>query len=471
MTSKCFYVFITLLFLAPYANATDPPGNVLVYATYVGGNGYDQYMFDSTLVGVLYERGYNATVTDRTETTEITALLLENYDQLWFFSTQEGPSVELAPEEINAILAFQSQGKGLFIAAENAPHYTYTANLVACSLGVTFWGIVDHAEGDAGGIIIFPEFEDHPLFCGVSQISAYRNECDMSVVPPADVVATYNGHNLIAVRDAGAGRCVFDVSFVRAFDGQIMRGDNAQYYGNIADWLQFCVPSITMISPDPTYVYWAFAMIPMVEKVYIGDFGCGYTASDINPWSVLLNGSVSPVDFEILPGMEGFTGEVMELHYPLADFIWTYPVLYDTTLQEYGVAGMFTDGHTFAASGDVTIIGKNSRATRNVYLKPDNDEISIKPSEFALYQNQPNPFNPTTEISFNLPVMSNVRLDVYNITGQKVTTLVDGPMQPGPHSVTWNGMSDSGEPVASGIYFYRIEAGNHSENRKMLLLK
>jgi hypothetical protein len=85
--------------------------------------------------------------------------------------------------------------------------------------------------------------------------------------------------------------------------------------------------------------------------------------------------------------------------------------------------------------------------------------------------NYPNPFNPTTEISFNLPVMTNVRLDVYNIMGQKVTTLVDGPMQPGPHSVTWNGMSDSGESVASGMYFYRLEAGNYSESRKMLLLK
>jgi hypothetical protein len=91
-------------------------------------------------------------------------------------------------------------------------------------------------------------------------------------------------------------------------------------------------------------------------------------------------------------------------------------------------------------------------------------------SQFEL-ANYPNPFNPTTEISFNLPVMSNVRLDVYNIVGQKVTTLVDGPMQPGPHSVTWNGMSDSGEPIASGMYFYRLEAGNYSESRKMLLLK
>jgi hypothetical protein len=93
------------------------------------------------------------------------------------------------------------------------------------------------------------------------------------------------------------------------------------------------------------------------------------------------------------------------------------------------------------------------------------------PRDFSLEQNHPNPFNPSTEISFSLPVTSQVRLDVYNIMGQKVTTLVNGSLPAGKHSVIWDGKSLSGETVASGVYFYRIEAANFTDAKKMLLMK
>ncbi len=87
-------------------------------------------------------------------------------------------------------------------------------------------------------------------------------------------------------------------------------------------------------------------------------------------------------------------------------------------------------------------------------------------SEPVLNANYPNPFNPVTEISFDLKVATDVTLDIYNITGQKVTTLIRGQLEAGNHTVTWDG-SD----VASGVYLYRLEAGNHVESRKMVLLK
>jgi hypothetical protein len=101
--------------------------------------------------------------------------------------------------------------------------------------------------------------------------------------------------------------------------------------------------------------------------------------------------------------------------------------------------------------------------------KGSGDEII--PRGFSLSQNFPNPFNPTTQINFTLPAASLVRLDVYNTVGQKVSTLANEHMAAGTHTVSWNGRTSNGEPAASGVYFYRISAGDFTESRKMLLMK
>ena len=86
--------------------------------------------------------------------------------------------------------------------------------------------------------------------------------------------------------------------------------------------------------------------------------------------------------------------------------------------------------------------------------------------EFALKQNIPNPVNPVTSISFSLPTATYVNLDIYNLLGQKVATLADGIYEAGQHSVIWDARQQ-----ASGIYFYRLTAGEYSAQLKMLLLK
>jgi hypothetical protein len=83
----------------------------------------------------------------------------------------------------------------------------------------------------------------------------------------------------------------------------------------------------------------------------------------------------------------------------------------------------------------------------------------------------PNPFNPTTTISFSIKEKTPVELIIYNILGQKVRTLVNQPLEPGEHSIVWNGTDNKGRSVASGIYFYRMKAGNYSETKKMVLKK
>jgi hypothetical protein len=96
---------------------------------------------------------------------------------------------------------------------------------------------------------------------------------------------------------------------------------------------------------------------------------------------------------------------------------------------------------------------------------------STLPDQYALEQNYPNPFNPSTEIHFSLPQNSYVRLIVYNILGQAVKTLVDQSMSAGSYVADWDGTDAGGTKVASGIYLYRVEAGQFSETKKMVLLK
>jgi len=88
------------------------------------------------------------------------------------------------------------------------------------------------------------------------------------------------------------------------------------------------------------------------------------------------------------------------------------------------------------------------------------------PSMYDLEQNYPNPFNPTTTINYSLPQQGMVTLKVYNIIGQEVGTLVNGYRNAGTHSVAFNA-----QQLSSGVYFYRLQAGNFSSVKKMLLLK
>lgn len=106
-------------------------------------------------------------------------------------------------------------------------------------------------------------------------------------------------------------------------------------------------------------------------------------------------------------------------------------------------------------------------STPNVMFKSDDEAVEIGlPAGYTLYQNVPNPFNPTTSIEFVLPVASDIELAVYNVIGQKVATLVKGYYEAGEYSIQWNAANSS-----SGVYFYRLKADRFSETMKMILLK
>ncbi|MCP4583886.1 MAG: S8 family serine peptidase [candidate division Zixibacteria bacterium] len=98
------------------------------------------------------------------------------------------------------------------------------------------------------------------------------------------------------------------------------------------------------------------------------------------------------------------------------------------------------------------------------------DETAI-PTAFALNQNYPNPFNPSTDISFGLPASGQVTLEVYDIMGRMVATLVDGHLAAGIHNITWEGVNSNGEQVSTGMYFYKLTQGDNVTTKKMMMLK
>jgi hypothetical protein len=119
---------------------------------------------------------------------------------------------------------------------------------------------------------------------------------------------------------------------------------------------------------------------------------------------------------------------------------------------------------TCCGKDEVQVINVLCCLEEDSFNKNPNDKI--EPEKFSLFQNYPNPFNPVTRISFNIPVESFVNLTIYDITGKKIATLIDGVTKKGYNTINWNASN-----LSSGIYFYKLEAGSFTEEKKMILIK
>jgi hypothetical protein len=122
--------------------------------------------------------------------------------------------------------------------------------------------------------------------------------------------------------------------------------------------------------------------------------------------------------------------------------------------------------------GNDTIPAANTDRTlfinRYSYLGVYKDGV---PTEFALHENYPNPFNPTTTLRFDLPEVSSITLTIYNMLGQRVRTLNMNDTPAGYHSIKWDATNDYGEQVGAGVYLYQLRANQFVKTRKMILLK
>jgi hypothetical protein len=139
-----------------------------------------------------------------------------------------------------------------------------------------------------------------------------------------------------------------------------------------------------------------------------------------------------------------------------------------TGLNQYWLTAIYQDGDTMMESYPSNIISMDTVS---------DGDIAIAPAQTRLGANYPNPFNPETVISFAIgggefaADAQHVTIEVYNIRGQRVKTLVDGMYATGEHTVVWNGTDDNGRSVSSGIYFYRMSSADYTATKKMILMK
>jgi hypothetical protein len=162
---------------------------------------------------------------------------------------------------------------------------------------------------------------------------------------------------------------------------------------------------------------------------------------------------------------------------PIAIQTSAYPVTVSWTVKDGSyrigdaVGGVAVAAKEMGSTGSLVIT--NSAVTKLVIT---GGAGSALPTEYALLQNYPNPFNPTTNIRFALPTASRVTVEIYNLLGQRVSTLLDEALAAGYHSVEWNGTGSTGRVVGSGVYFVRFAANGtdgatFSDTRKLVLMK
>lgn len=213
------------------------------------------------------------------------------------------------------------------------------------------------------------------------------------------------------------------------------------------------------------------------DWVAVGEGVIGITSDDGNSWNQLLNTWSYPAqwglyiyDIEFSPVDKNkiyATGDGHETYkVPLlysADYGITWDTLsYNSTIKPRILSLAIKN----TASGDKVFLGgKGVYKYENNFTGIINDN-PVEPNYYYLSHNYPNPFNPSTTIEISLPKQSHVTLKIYDILGRVVTTLINKDFLPGTHKIQWNAQG-----YASGIYYYRIEAGKYSDTKKLLLVK
>lgn len=192
----------------------------------------------------------------------------------------------------------------------------------------------------------------------------------------------------------------------------------------------------------------------IIHLVFQMDIPEDTTAVDGNYYTYSKDGGVN-WEAPMLVGREGYDGG--------------YATLANRIRPEYGIDIAFRESNQLGVNdADSTAI---IYANFPYSITTDIEEQDSQPVEFELKANYPNPFNPTTNISYTINTSGNVRLVIYDILGNKVKTLVNGEMQPGSYKVAWNGMNEFNKSVASGVYIASLEALGGRQAIKMQLLK
>ncbi len=252
-------------------------------------------------------------------------------------------------------------------------------------------------------------------------------------------------NNTIYENTAFRGGGIFCGANTPTIDNNIVSSNHATYAGGI-----FCVTSIGTITNT---ICWGDSSIYGHNEIHAPNSHTVIYSNIQGGWEGEGNIDVEPLfrdpengDFHL---MSTDCGDPYDS--PCIDA--GHPDKLDSLLDcSWGLGALRSDMGAYGG-GDSTMVGID-------------DEVPEIPSRFALAQNYPNPFNASTIIQFNLPSASDVIIEIYDILGRRVETLFDAEQPAGYHQIVWDASDQS-----SGIYFYRIQAGEYSDTRKMVLLK
>jgi len=295
---------------------------------------------------------------------------------------------------------------------------------------------------------------------------------EVTGIVTADTAAN-NNHGAYSIQD---DKDLWSGLFLFGVNGELERGDHVTVSG-----------TLTEHNPDWDYK-WGYNTVLLVDTVKVNSSGHKmsplYVESD-----VLSNDTTSAESYEgvLVQISQATLISINEYDATFDDGSGPCLVDDDFTSPEFQINS--TDGYIYAF-GDTVRPGEVIENIRGVYLYSFgsykievrdvedwgtavgvNSDFNQIPLSYQLKQNYPNPFNPETHIYFEIPQMHDVKLEIYNILGQKVRSLINGAYNPGRHTVTWNGRNDSGMIVPSGVYIYRLHAGSFMVSKKMLMLK
>jgi len=213
----------------------------------------------------------------------------------------------------------------------------------------------------------------------------------------------------------------------------------------------------------------SFSSIPNLFFYYTMEAGYGSYVEDrsgnnyhARKWGYLANWDTEIVQLGI-PWLNTVGGETGTMSANDSRSIFFYSNSNGLDIGSYiGQFNLYPDHNEYAVENAVVIL--------NVFEELVLSSNNI-PNNFALHQNYPNPFNPITKIDYNIPDAVKVKIDIYDIRGRKVKSLLNKFQEPGFKSIQWNASNDLGEKVSSGMYFYKIETPEFKQTKKMILLK
>ena len=258
------------------------------------------------------------------------------------------------------------------------------------------------------------------------------------------------------------------------FDDFFVFADN---FGRSVEAAGKAIPALAGLNPEASLFLETAAELPRVGKEMVVEVGLADFA-ELKGYGFTVNYDADRLEFVKVLGGAGILGEteLAQPHVVAQGDGQVSLAAYGRQTVDKGELGLslvfrptmeIEDSRIYFSEGQL----RDGNYGVNQVARLGEIQIQTRPEVFALADNYPNPFNPETTIKYALPEAVDVRLDIYNMLGQMVRTMVADNQSPGRYVVRWDATDDSGNALSTGIYFYRLRAGDFLETKKMLLLK